>query len=133
VPGRLLLLYIQRTAIPLSFNSNPQMPPAYDIYVNQLRVLGKGLPLYHPEPHEEGPIEIGDVGYVKEGSFYRLFNVSRSGNDPAQSWGVPEGFEPLHIGRIRTFDAELEPGPLHSETIFQVSADVGTSGYVRYH
>lgn len=122
--GRLSLQYTNEKDSKTSYFS-VRMPRNCDIYVNQLRTLRKGYPLYHPEPPEEGPVEVGDVGYIKEGSFYRLFNVSRSANN---SWGVPNGFEPLNIGRIRTFAADLEPGPLHSETIFQVSANIGASG-----
>jgi hypothetical protein len=44
--------------------------------------------------------------------------------------GVPENFQPLSMGRIRHYDAALEPGPLHSRTIFRVHADIGASGYV---
>lgn len=104
------------------------MPAAYDIYSDQLRELRRGQPLYYPEPSEEGPVEIGDVGYTRQGAFCRLFNVARSGDDPAQILGVPEGFQPLVMGRILSYDAALEPGPLHSKTVFRVNADVGTNG-----
>jgi hypothetical protein len=105
------------------------MPAAYDIYTDQLRELRRGQPLYYPEPPEEGPVEIGDVGYTKQGAFCRLFNVSRAADDSAQLLGVPEGFKPLNMGRIRHYEAALEPGPLHSRTIFRVNADIGTTGY----
>lgn len=106
------------------------MPAAYDIYSDQLRELRRGQALYYPEPSpEDGPVQIGDVGYTKQGAFCRLFNVSKPANDLAQILGVPEGFEPLYMGRIRTFDAALEPGPLHSKTIFRVNADIGSPGY----
>jgi len=107
------------------------MPAAYDIYTDQLRELRRGQALYYPEPSpEEGPVEIGDVGYTKQGAFCRLFNVSRAADDPAQLLGVPEDFQPLNMGRIRHYDAALEPGPLHSRTIFRVNADIGTTGAV---
>lgn len=110
------------------------MPAAYDIYADQLRELRRGQALYYPEPSpEEGPVEIGDVGFTKQGAFCRLFNVARSADDPAQLLGVPEGFQPLEMGRIRIFDAALEPGPLHSKTIFRVNADIGSLGYVVQH
>lgn len=77
-------------------------------------------------------MEIGDVGYTRQGAFCRLFNVSRAADDPAQLLGVLERFQPLSMGRIRYYDATLEPGPLHSRTIFRVNADVGTRGYTYY-
>jgi hypothetical protein len=105
------------------------MPAAYDIYSDQLRELRRGQALYYPEPSpEDGPVEIGDVGYTKQGAFCRLFNVGRLAEDPAQILGVPDGFEPLNMGRIRTFNGALEPGPLHSKTIFRVNADIGSPG-----
>ncbi|RDB21054.1 hypothetical protein Hypma_011916 [Hypsizygus marmoreus] len=107
------------------------MPAAYDIYADQLRDLRRGQPLYYPEPSaEDGPVQIGDVGYTRQGAFCRLFNVSKAGDDPSQAFGVPEGFEPLVIGRILEYEGALEPGPLHSKTIFRVNADVGTTGAV---
>lgn len=107
------------------------MPAAHDIYADQLRELRRGQALYYPEPSPgEGPIEIGDVGYTKQGAFCRLFNVSRAADDPLQLLGVPEGFQSLNMGRIRQYDAALEPGPLHSRTIFRVNADIGTAGYI---
>jgi hypothetical protein len=107
------------------------MPAAHDIYSDQLRELRRGHALYYPEPSpDEGPVEIGDVGYTRQGAFCRLFNVSRSADDPAQILGVPEGYQPLSMGRIRNFEAALEPGPLHSKTIFTVNANVGSPGCV---
>ena len=109
------------------------MPAAYDVYTEQLRELRRGLALYYPEPSpDDGAVEIGDVGYTKQGAFYRLFNVSLPANDPAQSLGVPEGFQPLDMGRIRHFEAALEPGPLHSKTVSRVGANMASPGYVHY-
>jgi hypothetical protein len=109
------------------------MPAAHDIYSDQLRELRRGQALYYPEPSpDEGAVEIGDVGYTRQGAFCRLFNVSRSADDPAQRLGVPEGFQPLCMGRIRNFEAALEPGPLHSKTIFRVGAELASTGCVHY-
>jgi hypothetical protein len=108
------------------------MPAAHDIYTEQLRELRRGQPLYYPEPSsEDGPVEIGDVGYTRQGAFCRLFNVGRSPNDPRQTLGVPEGFMPMDIGRVLHYEAALEPGPLHSKTVYRVNTDLGTNGWVR--
>jgi hypothetical protein len=125
------------------------MPAAHEIYNEELRGLRRGDALYHPEPVAralppeigsddnqptvvyEVPVRIGDVGYTKQGAFYRLFNAGRSADDPINSrWGVPDGFEPLGIGDPLFFDAELEAGPLHGKTIFRASLDVGIPGCV---
>jgi hypothetical protein len=111
------------------------MPAAHDIYTNQLRVYRRGHPLYHPEPPEgEIPVQIGDVGYTKQGAFCRLFNVCRPANDPIhRELGVPEGFQPLDMGRILTYGQELEPGPLHGETISRTNFDIGAHAHGYAH
>jgi hypothetical protein len=106
------------------------MPAAHDTYAEQLRELRRGHALYYPEPRPEGPIEIGDVGYIKHGAFFRLFNASLDPSDPRQQFGVPEDFVKLDLGTIYTFEAALEPGPLYSKTISTLSSEIGTPGYV---
>lgn len=106
------------------------MPAAHDIYAEQLRELRRGQALCYPEPRPEGPIEIGDVGYTKHGAFFRLFNAARPPEDPVQRFGVPDEFVPLDMGIIDTFEAALEPGPLHSRTISTVAAELATPGHV---
>ena len=93
-------------------------------------MLLRGDALYHPEPAVgEMPVEIGDVGYTKQGAFSRLFNVCQSSDHPINArWGVPELFQPLDMGQVQTYEWELGPGPLHSETIGHVAVDIGTSG-----
>ena len=107
------------------------MPAAHDIYANQLRAYRRGYALHHPEPPEgDIPVQIGDVGYTKQGAFCRLFNVCRPASDPThEELGVPEGFQILNMGRILTYGRELEPGPLHGETISRTSFDIGAHGY----
>ncbi|KAF9064020.1 hypothetical protein BDP27DRAFT_1426321 [Rhodocollybia butyracea] len=49
------------------------MPAAHDIYSDQLRELQRGQALYYPEPSpDEGPVEIGDVGYIRQGAFLQI-------------------------------------------------------------
>lgn len=106
------------------------MPAAHDIYAEQLGELRRGQALYYPEPRPEGPVEIGDVGFTRNGAFRRLFNVAKSAEDPAQRFGVPDGFLPLDLGAIDTYEAALEPGPLYSRVISTLSAEIGTPGCV---
>ncbi|KAG6809294.1 hypothetical protein H0H92_000783 [Tricholoma furcatifolium] len=106
------------------------MPAAYDIYLEQLSELGQGTPLYYPEPGASGgSLEIGDVGYLHEGAFVRLFNVTRSADDPRQRFGVPEGFQLLDMGLIQTIEAALEPGPLQSKSVSIIEATMGIPRY----
>lgn len=105
------------------------MPATHDVYAEQLGGLCRGHALYHPEPYSEGPVEIGDVGYTKHGAFFRIFNASRSPDDSVQRFGVPDAFVPLDLGVVETYEAALEPGPLHSKTIATLSAETRTPRY----
>ena len=42
-----------------------------------------------------GDIGLADVGYIrKDGTFLRLFNASKAGDDPINRHGLPSGHEP---------------------------------------
>jgi hypothetical protein len=41
------------------------------------------------------PVQIGDVGFIHEGRFHRLFSALLSADNPLQERGVPEYHEPL--------------------------------------
>ncbi|KAI0340054.1 hypothetical protein BDW22DRAFT_434720 [Trametopsis cervina] len=71
------------------------MSSAAEIYALELSSRGHGLPLWIPEPTESGEVLIGDVGYVWRGAFYRLFNVTRSRDDPINKNDVPDDFKVL--------------------------------------
>lgn len=67
----------------------------WDIYAEQLISLGYGHPLWIPEPNER-EVEIGDVGWLKEGEFRPLFNTMKPENHPVNlAKGVPRGFTTL--------------------------------------
>jgi hypothetical protein len=56
------------------------------------RYPGNGCALWDPSPGTlyDG-VAVGDVGYIHEGRFLRLFNVLLPGNHPShQNFGVPE-------------------------------------------
>ena len=67
----------------------------YDVYRDELRALGHGLPVYEPNPCRYDRVRIGDVGVITEhGYFERCFNVFFSSDDPINDrFGVPEDFE----------------------------------------
>lgn len=75
--------------------------PAYEIYSKQLFGRGYGYPLWHPEPNEEREIQIGDVGYLYQGSFWRIFNTTLAqGHEANEEFGVPDHYDPFHISRL---------------------------------
>ena len=106
---------------------------AYETYASALVTKGHGHPLWEPDP---GPntcaVELGDVGYLCEGAFVKLFNVSKDIHDERNRLGLPLGHTPLHIGDVRYRTPLLEaPEYISSEGVSGVGADVRiTAGQV---
>ena len=104
--------------------------PDHVIYSQQLTKLRKGYPLWQPEPTKFGEILIGDVGYLQDGAFFRLFNSLCDKDDPVNRLGVPVDFEPLEVNVERllhkTKDAIL-PGPLFSASVQTFDVKAGMS------
>jgi hypothetical protein len=101
----------------------PVDPPS-SIYRDQLTALNHGLALWNPDPPRKNPprnlnphrypnppgnpnltekiydnLSIGDVGYLLEGTFIRLFNVMLPWDHPSNiNLGDPEPYEPLDCG-----------------------------------
>ncbi|THG99190.1 hypothetical protein EW026_g3110 [Hermanssonia centrifuga] len=77
------------------------MPPLnhadYQLYANQMAVLGFGLAQWDPAPHFQ-PVRIGDVGYTRYGGFQLLFNATDPLGDRVLGQDVPVNFEPLLVG-----------------------------------
>jgi hypothetical protein len=71
-----------------------------DVYREHLRSLGNGHPLWRPDPANlYQQVSIGDVGYVREGSFIRIFNVLLPHDDPSNClFGEPEPYSRLDLG-----------------------------------
>ena len=72
----------------------------YDIFRGQLasKYPTYGHALWEPSPPSlHSPVEIGDVGFVREGRFIRLFNALLSADHPSHQFGVPEYHEPLAL------------------------------------
>ena len=72
----------------------------YDVYRERLSSLYHGHALWEPGPVEDlyEKVSIGDVGYVYNGSFHRIFNVTLPWGDPSnQKFGAskPENYEPM--------------------------------------
>jgi hypothetical protein len=70
-------------------------------------------------------VEIGDVGFVREGRFIRLFNALLSADHPSHQFGVPEYHEPLVLkpsGHV--IRGMLSPGYYCSAGIDVVAAEI---------
>ena len=73
------------------------MGEAARVYAEELSSLSLGVPLWFPEPTEAGEIQIGDVGFLEDGCFHRLFNITVPEEHPWNRLGVPDGFRPINI------------------------------------
>lgn len=103
---------------------------ASEIYASQLVHLGYGHPLWHPEPTKFGDVEIGDIGYIDDGCFYRLFNAIRSRDDPVNKDVVPTGFVQLRLpDELRHRQTSVvKPGePLKSDSVQTRKTEVGAN------
>ena len=94
-----LSLALASKALELSpWTLRPPMPH-YNIYRDHLSLTNPsfGYALWSPTPESvSGPVKVGDVGYVREGRFFRLFNVLLPADDPShQETPLPEYYEPL--------------------------------------
>ena len=71
----------------------------YDIFRERLAIKYPtyGHALWEPNPRNpDSSVRVGDVGFVRQGKFYRLFNALLSADDPSHAeLGVPEHHEPL--------------------------------------
>ncbi|KAH9843617.1 WD40-repeat-containing domain protein [Rhodofomes roseus] len=104
---------------------------AADVYAEQLFRLGHGYPLWDPDP-PKGEVLIGDVGFIADGSFHRVFNATKPGDDPANRTGVPDGYKPFTLtsefSNVKKVGA-LAPGALCSRTIRQLQVELSASGH----
>ena len=77
------------------------LPPVSKVYQDQLTALSQGLALWNPNPLKEiyDKVSIGDVGYLHEGSFVRMFNVMLPWNHESnRTLGEPEPYKSLDCG-----------------------------------
>ena len=79
----------------------------YDIFREQLAIKfpAFGHALWDPSPPEPNrPVKVGDVGFIRKGTFHRLFNVLHPKSEQSN---IPTDYEQLvpessnHIGGRR--------------------------------
>jgi hypothetical protein len=77
------------------------LPPVSKVYQDRMTTLSHGLALWNPNPPKEiyDNVSIGDVGYLHEGSFIRMFNVMLPwSHESNRKLGEPEPYESLDCG-----------------------------------
>ena len=96
------------------------------VYREQLTSLHHGLPLWEPSPIKSlyDKVSIGDVGYVVEGFFYRIFNVRLPWNHPSNTTFKLEPYEPLKSDEFANIrEATLARGDHTSRSVSGEKAD----------
>lgn len=106
-------------------------PPPSEVYASSLFPTNEGYALWYPEPHESGEVQIGDVGYIVDGAFIRLFNVAddkelKIAGWPHKAFPNPEVLSSDAMMRdVR--DRPLMPGSYRSDGVVETSANVHLS------
>ena len=88
-----------------SLFSRPRPSDAPDVvYPSCLSTLYQGHALWYPEPHVTGEAQIGDVGYISEGAFIRLFNLNSARPEHQVAFWDTTKFEPIAPFPLGAFD-----------------------------
>ena len=99
------------------------------VYPSSLSTLYQGHALWYPELHETGELQIGDVGYMSEGAFIRLFNLNSSTSERQVTfWDPPfKPTIPLDPGVFKPLDKRkaLDPGHYLSHGVHQLTLGGG--------
>lgn len=113
----------------------PIMPvnEPFNVYREQLTSKYHGIALWHPNPvkrlYDCGHVSIGDVGYLCDGDFIRMFNVTLPWDDSSnEKLGKLDEYKPLEQGHfVNVRDSEFYEAEYHSPQV----AKVDNAGYVQ--
>ena len=126
----------EATGHPVAFSAETMAE--YDIFRKQLAIKypSYGRALWAPSPtNPDRPVQVGDVGFIRQGKFQPLFNALLPADDPLHDeLGVPKGHEPL-VPRLLNHIAEGTVGSdNYCSAGVSVDADPGyrSSGQVRF-
>ncbi|KZT00242.1 uncharacterized protein LAESUDRAFT_764782 [Laetiporus sulphureus 93-53] len=100
------------------------MVSAEEVYAKQLFKLGKGYPLWIPEPRRrEDNVVIGDVGFLNRGGFFRIFNAMEDHESASDVHGLPSGHTVFRPSLpAQRFKDAVSQGTLHSESMHMLPA-----------
>ena len=98
----------------------------YNTFRDQIAIAhpAYGYALWESDPGEQyPPVAVGDVGYIREGKFRRLFNALLPANHQShQRFGVPDGHVPLQLSTPDHVDhATLDPNNFCSHGVISQS------------
>jgi len=92
----------------------------FNIYRGQLSSLYHGLALWQPHPigNIYNRLSIGDVGFVREGVFYRMFNVTLPWDHPSNArFGELTPYKTLVIDRSGIRESTFPKGTYVSRLV----------------
>jgi len=111
--------------VPSSYSTvttNREVGKPWDVYQKQLASLYQGIALWEPNPVEAlyVRVSIGDVGYINEGHFNRMFNVTLPWDHPSNTrLGEPDYYPPLDWGPFANIlSGTLSKGDYYSRNVF---------------
>ncbi|KAH8993421.1 hypothetical protein EDB92DRAFT_401933 [Lactarius akahatsu] len=100
----------------------------YNTFREQLAIAHPafGYALWEPDPGDlYPPVEVGDVGFIRQGKFHRLFNALLPANHEShQRFGVPERFEPLRL----SVPNHIDRGALYPNNFCSYGVSVESGG-----
>lgn len=110
------------------------MLPPHELYAQKQLRHNLGYALFEPDPcGSYDRVRVGDVGYIEEGSFVRLFNAFHDA-DALENVGadLPELFQPVEerFRRLRTFQS-LSERVMVSQSVRELRGEgvINTAGY----
>ncbi|KAH8998264.1 hypothetical protein EDB86DRAFT_825160 [Lactarius hatsudake] len=102
----------------------------YDTFREQLAIAHPafGHALWDPSPEALYPsVQVGDVGFIRNGKFHRLFNALLSADDPShERRGAPHDHEPLRL-QVRSQD-HIDHGILGPNDFYSYGVNVVSGG-----
>ena len=97
--------------------------PEHEVYRAGLSHLQFGDALWVPEPHSTGEVQIGDVGYISEGQFIRVFHAVSPERHPVPGRAVPPRLHTCRMPRLPNYDhvsEYMQPGVYSSQNMTHV-------------
>ena len=98
----------------------------YDTFRAQLGITHPsfGHALWEPDPGEDfPPVEVGDVGFIRQGKFHRLFSALLPEDHPSHAtFHVPENHEILQL----SMSNHIDRGTLHPNNFCSYGVNVSS-------
>ena len=94
----------------------------WSVYREQLSSLYHGMALWKPGPVKElyDKVSIGDVGYEKNGRFYRMFNVKLPWDNPLNqkiSKDQPENYKAMDLDLFSLYEEPFKKDDYYSPRV----------------